>query len=177
MELSIPEVRSHGGAERALDRQVRGFGHPALRVPSVPNQRVVTDYFRCRSLAEDERIDIERIELEGVIPAVERPVGDDRQQVVCRNADNLRSGLHIVFLVDRTLDIKHSKQLRIGDCGNLQLLYVTIRPVEVVLRSVAPSKNILIECDVAGLWALLRVLAEQRPPDPHFEPIKRFALG
>ena len=31
-----------------------------------------------------------------------------------------------------------------------------------------------VESNVAGLRVLLRVSAEQHPPDPHFEPIKRF---
>ena len=69
----------------------------------------MTDYLRRRSLAENERIDIKRIELEPVDPAVERLVGGDRQQVVRVPADDLLSSPHVVLPVDRTLEIQHSK--------------------------------------------------------------------
>jgi hypothetical protein len=39
---------------------------------------------------------------------------------------------------------------------------------------VATLEERAVECDVTGLRVLLRRNAEQRPPDPHFEPIERF---
>jgi hypothetical protein len=70
--------------------------------------------------------------------------------------------------------VKDGKRFSIRECRHFQRLHVTSRPLAVVRRSGAAVEERTVEGGVARLRVLLRRNAQQRPPNPHFQPVERF---
>jgi hypothetical protein len=69
--------------------------------------------------------------------------------------------------------IKHSQRFHISQCRHFQRLYRPSCPLAKVRGCTSPVEERAVERGVARLRVLLRGSAQQRPPHPHFQPIKR----
>jgi len=72
------------------------------------------------------------------------------------------------------VNVKNRKRFHISYCRHFQRLYGASRSLAEVRGSTTTVEERAVESGVTRLRVLLRRNAQQRPPYPHFQPVKGF---